>query len=62
MDFNFDDLVAKDESLPTDFEQLLFYFFEQGIGFKEFCSYPIPYIVSIQRVAVYRQKQREDNK
>jgi hypothetical protein len=32
---------------PTDVEMVFYLFWDKGIGFEEFCDYPIPYVMSI---------------
>jgi len=52
MDFDFDDLIVPDSQEPSDFENLLYAFFDKGLTIKDFCELPIPYIISMKKCMV----------
>lgn len=58
MNFGLDLIIGK-EAEPTSEEQLMFFFLDKGIGYNEFISYPIPYILAMYEVAVYNKTQQE---
>ena len=42
-----DKIVESNSFKPNNLETVYYIFWDKGMGFKDFCSYPIPYIVSI---------------
>jgi hypothetical protein len=56
------DSIVKSDT-PTDYEFLLFLFFERGISLREFNELPIPYIISMSKTDGWvREKQAKANK
>lgn len=47
------------EDKPTNIEFIYFLFFKEGIDLNRFNDLPIPYIMSILKVASYRREQEE---
>jgi len=45
---------------PTSIEFIYFLFFEHGISLKEFQELPIPYIQSILKTQLYKNKKIEE--
>lgn len=54
-----DKMVSSRSKKPSIFQSAQFLFFQNGIGTKEFCSYPIPYIVSMLNAFDYYEKEKE---
>ena len=61
---NFDDLLGqiipkKDSESPTNFNFILYFFLEKGIGFDEFMNLPIPYILNMLDTHKFVIKEQE---
>jgi len=50
--------IAKSDS-PSDFDSILYLFWEKGIGFNELMNLPIPYVMSIIKTHTYVRKEEE---
>lgn len=54
-----DKIVSKTKYVPDNLDTIYYLFFEKGIGFNEFNSTPIPYIVTVLNVHGYVKEQEE---
>lgn len=44
---------------PSNFETVMYMFWDKGIDYKQFCSLPLPYIFGILKTAEYVQQEEE---
>jgi len=51
-----DKIVEGQSFKPSDLESVFYIFWDKGIGYTEFCSFPIPYIISILNTHNYIKK------
>lgn len=60
MDFSLDELAPeRGGKVPSFMENVLYLFFSNGIGIKEFEESPIPYILSMMSTFSYIKKEEE---
>jgi len=50
--------LARSEK-PSEFDFILYLFWDNGIGFSEFCNLPLPYIFSVLKTHTYIKKEEE---
>jgi hypothetical protein len=54
-----DKIVEGQSFKPSDLETVFYIFWDKGIGYTEWCNYPIPYIISILNTHNYVKRLEE---
>lgn len=57
-----DVLVEEDNSVPSYYESVLYFFLKQGVDFNTFCSLPLPYIFIVIKSRAHESRLEQEQK